>query len=163
MKEKDNKGILMVCPKCWRILGECSCKNSKRNAIQIDEGMYPIISDLNIKGYTTSFCCEGHWTEKYNCYMGAYIYFNKAINKTLFPKLLSFPWKPDNVVASRMKTPFMTAGIGYKNKFAEMEEQQVFYWTGTRYKRMKKEEKDKEHQLFLAELKKWVDELPKKI
>lgn len=156
----EDKGDVLVCPECWNLLEECSCRNLPNRAIQIDGGIYPAVRDLNRKGYKTNFCCEGHWREAYNCYCGAYLLFRKPIDKDLFPKLPTFPWKPDDKVESRIKTPIMTTGIGYKKWFKDMVEERAFYWTGTKYKRMSREEKDAEHQVFLRELKEWVDSLP---
>lgn len=125
----------------------------------IDPGMRYAIKTLNEKGYKTFACCEGHYNENLGHYCEAYIRFNHFIPNELFPKLPSFPWRKDEKINSKYKTPFMEIGCGYK-KNRNKEYEKVFYWTGTRHKRVSKEEKDKEHDKFILELNAWVDSLP---
>lgn len=125
----------------------------------IDRGFHYAIRELNNKGYKTSNCCEGHYSEKYGYYMGAYIKFSHKIPNALFPKTPTFPVRDDNIVHSKYKTPIMEIGGGYKQDSNKPYED-AFYWTGTRYKRVSREEKDLEHEQFLKELNAWVDSLP---
>lgn len=98
-----------VCKNCFNIIGkEDGCCNIK-TAIDIDKNIYPIIKDLNEKGYETTYCCEGGYeytsldgfpTEVYSC---PYISFgeemlkDKNLMKTLAKYLLNlpFPWYID--------------------------------------------------------------------
>ncbi|MCR5144150.1 MAG: hypothetical protein K6B67_02430 [Lachnospiraceae bacterium] len=126
----------------------------------IDEGMRYAIAVLNEKGYETNYCCEGHYNEKYECYVGAYISFKESIPKELFPKLPSFPWKDDDKAMSRYKTP-ITVIDGRRGKYIkDMTESDCFYWEFTKYKRTSRAAKDLEHDRFIVELNEWVDMLP---
>lgn len=136
-------------------------KNDKWINENIDVGMRYAIKNLNKKGYETTNCCEGHYIDDFGCYYGAYISFKEYLPHNLFPKLPSFPWRLDDKNRSKYKTPFMELGGGYKHNRNE-EFEHTFYWTGTRYKRVSREEKDKEHELFIQELNNWVDSLPNK-
>lgn len=126
----------------------------------IDQGMRYAIYNLNRKGYETIFCCEGHWYEPLAIYCGMYLGFATPLKKEFWPKLPSFPWKDDNKYASRYRTPIMTIGVGYKHTFSGTNEECYFYWKASNYKKMSREEKDKEHEQFIKELNEWVDSLP---
>ena len=49
----------------------------------IDEGMVDILIELNEKGYTTIFCCEGHLNNKER--WEGYIAFDRTYNFTEYP------------------------------------------------------------------------------
>lgn len=49
-----------VCPRCMRELEHCRCKSYPYYLVQIDKLILPIIRELNINGYITTYCCAGH-------------------------------------------------------------------------------------------------------
>ena len=49
-----------VCPRCMYELEHCRCKNYPDYLIQIDKQILPIVRELNINGYVTTYCCAGH-------------------------------------------------------------------------------------------------------
>ena len=130
------------------------------NYNEIDVEMRPIIKTLNDKGWTTKYCCQGHWNEKLNCYFGSYLGFNVKVPKEYFPQLPTFPFKDDDRYISSYKSPITVVGCGYKNKIKNMEYNNTFYWRNSQYKRMSREEKDREHEQFIKELTEWANGLP---
>lgn len=122
--------------KSWGAKLELS--RSKIDYNDIDVGMREIIRVLNDKGYETVACCEGHWKEKYNRYVGMYIYFKEPI---LFPIIEGYKNDKKNTKNGHYYTR--------KNK-------KCHYWVEPRYKRMSKEEKDIEHEKLLNEILKTV-------
>ena len=67
---------MLVCLECWQKKEECQCKtanNSIMQYVEIDDRIYPAIRNLNLLGYQTSFCCEGHTDERHT--IQAYITF----------------------------------------------------------------------------------------
>lgn len=66
-------GMVFMCPKCWTLsetrddvhqcTDACDCVIHGQHGectIELDEKIAPAISILNMNGYTTTFCCEGH-------------------------------------------------------------------------------------------------------
>lgn len=54
-----------VCPHCFHKLYECTCKYfPPTDLLFIDNRIQDHIRILNEKGYTTTGCCEGHYTGK---------------------------------------------------------------------------------------------------
>ena len=49
-----------ICPRCFNEVHLCTCKSYPYTLIQIDRLMVPIIKELNLKGYRTTYCCAGH-------------------------------------------------------------------------------------------------------
>lgn len=127
----------------------------------IDEEMRPIIKLLNSKGWRTEASCQGHWSENMNCYFGSFILFAIEVPKEYFPELPSYPLKDDEIYESKYRTPVTIVGCGYKNKIAKMKSNNVFYWHHTKYKRMNREDKDKEIDNFYKELYEWAENLPR--
>lgn len=56
----EHKEIRM-CKKCFNLYSSCHCNEG---FINVDRGMLYIIQTLNIKGYRTIGCCEGHDKEE---------------------------------------------------------------------------------------------------
>ena len=98
-----------VCKNCFKIINrkeECCYFNS---TIDIDKNMYPLIKELNRKGYETKYCCEGDIEETdiegfpAAEHISSYISFGEDIlkdkntMKCLTPYLLNlpFPWYVD--------------------------------------------------------------------
>lgn len=71
-----------VCPECFYPLEECTCEYEPWQLIQIDKGIQSIIRILNEKGYTTNYCCEGHFSETVK---GGEIYISFIYPPTIFP------------------------------------------------------------------------------
>lgn len=126
----------------------------------IDKGIRDTIKLLNDKGWTTCACCEGHFEEVYGYYFGSYICFRVKVPKEYFPNMPTYPLKDDDKVKSKYKTPITIVGMGYKNWIRDMEYNRAFYWQHTKYKRMSREEQDREHEVFLKELYEWAENLP---
>lgn len=98
-----------VCKNCFKIVkGKDQCCHFN-STIDIDKNIYPIIKELNRKGYETKFCCEGD-VEKSELedfsvvgYISSYISLGEDILKDkntmkgLTPYLLNlpFPWYVD--------------------------------------------------------------------
>lgn len=81
--------------------GMCPKSNCNGKTICLDELMIPIIKILNQKGYTTKFCCSGH----YPGYNRTYIMFEDYIKIPSLPNGFYFDNSDANVVI-RSKTPF---------------------------------------------------------
>lgn len=156
----EPKDDVLVCPKCWNKLEECECSDWPKKVNQIDAGLCTTIKILNKKGYTTLFCCEGHYNDSYGAYISAYLYFREPIPDEYFPILPTFPIMGEDKIWSRCKTPIMT--IGRSKKRAGKGPHRTFRWTGTRYKRVTREQKDLEHKQFLKELEEWAANLPER-
>lgn len=73
--------MLLVCSKCWELATQCDCGSS---CIEIDDNIYPAIKRLNLLGYKTKFCCEGHAD---NHILDIYIYFDCMPNEKMFETL----------------------------------------------------------------------------
>ena len=52
---------IRICRKCYNLYNTCNCKDG---FIDVDKGMLYIIQTLNLKGYYTIGCCEGHEVEE---------------------------------------------------------------------------------------------------
>lgn len=58
-----------VCRSCFRPLGKCACSPSwTRSLVHIDRGIQEVVATLNLKGYQTDYCCEGH-SPDYSTYL----------------------------------------------------------------------------------------------
>lgn len=82
-----------VCDKCFNTMKRCKCNNNPFTLIQIDRSIQKIIRTLNIKGYKTMYCCEGHYDN--NGYTNTYIYFKQPI-KTKAPN--GFTWRRNGLI-----------------------------------------------------------------
>ena len=74
-----------VCYHCFRQMTECTCKHLPQNLLFIDEGIQEHVRLLNIKGYYTMACCEGHYREDHPD-VAIYIALARD-NADLFPPL----------------------------------------------------------------------------
>lgn len=74
IKEKSIKNY--VCPVCFRSIDKCICKLVPYELIMIDYNLQNVIEQLNTKGYSTRFCCEGHSTDGTP---NLYIFFDRPI------------------------------------------------------------------------------------
>ena len=48
-----------MCSKCFQNQKECKC-NENTSYFDVDDSIFDIIKVLNLKGYTTTYCCGGH-------------------------------------------------------------------------------------------------------
>jgi len=70
--------IVYICPRCFNELKECRCDEYPYYLVQIDRLIAPTIRKLNIKGYTTTGCCNGHPDRPEGSYgTGIYISFKE--------------------------------------------------------------------------------------
>ena len=74
---------MLVCTKCWERKEDCKC-NNQLDCVEIDDKIYPAIKKLNLLGYTTIFCCEGHTD---NGTIQSYIYFKCNTDDKMFDNL----------------------------------------------------------------------------
>ena len=77
---------------------ECPCCKHMVKGIELDPNIAKDIRRLNIKGYKTKFCCEGHVSnkeDKYNRGNDPYIFFEDGI---IIPEdILPESWYIDNI------------------------------------------------------------------
>jgi hypothetical protein len=73
---------------------ECEFCKESQSLIQLDPNIAKAISILNLKGYKTKFCCEGHPAQE-NVPDVAYIYFSDWILMSKFIDDLPFGWYLD--------------------------------------------------------------------
>ena len=65
--------IILVCIQCWQKKEGCECKEKNiERLVEIDDKIASAIQKLNLLGYKTNYCCEGHTDERY---IQAYIVF----------------------------------------------------------------------------------------
>ena len=90
-------GNKYYCPDCGNIFnGEylrtdlysryempCPISNCNGNAFEIDDLMIPVIKVLNEKGYTTKFCCSGHYDHDVSF---GYLWFEEWVELPNIPK-----------------------------------------------------------------------------
>ena len=69
MNELLNKYLNYVCGKCLQSLDKCNCKYNSESLIHIDRNIQEQIRQLNIKGYRTLYCCEGHYDRVSDLYI----------------------------------------------------------------------------------------------
>lgn len=81
--------------------GMCPKSNCNGRTICLDELMIPAITVLNKKGYSTKFCCSGH----YPGYNQTYIMFEEYVEIPSLPNGFRFDNCEDNVVI-RSNEPF---------------------------------------------------------
>lgn len=111
----------------------------------IDEDMIPIITELNERGYYTTYCCQGHPNNKTR--WSAYISFN---NNYDFP--INVPlWEYGK--SSLVKH--------YSRKLINSSLNSAFYyWFGSKSKKIDQESERKE---LMNTIYKWACSLPKRI
>ena len=73
---------MLVCLNCWETKSDCRC--SQNQYVEIDDNIYPAIKKLNLLGYKTKFCCEGH-NDEYG--IQAYIVFDCNKDNKMFDSL----------------------------------------------------------------------------
>ena len=88
---------MLVCLKCWQKKEDCKC-NSMDYA-EIDDKIYPAIKELNLLGYKTVFCCEGHTD---NGSIQAYISFAGNKDEQWFD-ILPDGWQYDSYSYRKVK------------------------------------------------------------
>lgn len=121
----------------------------KINYEEIDENIREVIKILNNKGYSTIACCEGHWNEDYNRYLGGYILFDVTKVPKNYPNLAPIHYKFD--LQDRKPHMYMKPRRKYS-----------FYWMGSSFKKMSREEKDAEKKEMLYKLKIWAESLERR-
>jgi len=134
---------LLVCLKCWQKKEECKC-NSMDYA-EIDNKIYPAIKELNLLGYRTIFCCEGHID---NGSIQAYIYFAGDKNEQWFEELPE-GWQYDSYTYKKIKH--------YKYNIIRS-----IIPDGRKIKKLTDEQKEEIIDRNIYNLIKWTKELSKK-
>lgn len=121
------------------------------NINDIDYKLRDVILILNNKGYTTKFCCEGHWKKDYNSYKGGYILFEDKVFEEIEPPISeSHSMMPKGKTPSKMRTNYYYIT---KNK-------RTLCWEGSDYKNESYEDKTINHNNFLLDLLIWANNLP---
>lgn len=103
-----------VCDKCFCTMTKCKCNNNPMTLIQIDKNIQSIIRILNIKGYETIYCCEGHYNN--NGYTNTYIYFKQPI-KTRAPN--GFVWQKNGLILEHIYNLNTMCKIEFENQKKE--------------------------------------------
>lgn len=77
--------IILICLQCWQKKEECKCEiQTIEQFVEIDDRIYKAIRNLNLLGYKTKFCCEGHTD---NGSIQAYIFFDWDKGQQMFETL----------------------------------------------------------------------------
>lgn len=77
----------------------CPKNNCQGDVVELDELIAPTIILLNQKGYTTKYCCSGHWYENPN----GYIFFEDWVDKfDVLPE--GFEYDPPHTYAGEFST-----------------------------------------------------------
>lgn len=115
------------------------------DSIPFDDEMIPIVTELNEKGYRTYVCCQGHTKKGLNCRgWNGYIGF---VDKYEFAK----------------QPPLYRVGVKYHSlvgAYSEIKKGRIYYWIGSKSKKMGYEEREKERQQWIADMLVWAKELP---
>lgn len=91
---------MLVCLKCWQKKEECKCDTTDNfQYVEIDDGIYSAIKQLNLLGYKTNFCCEGHTDDRG---IQTYIVFDWDKNKQMFDSLPE-GWRYDGYSYRKIK------------------------------------------------------------
>lgn len=90
--------IILVCNCCWQKKNECKCKVVD-NFVNIDDRIYEAIRNLNLLGYKTKFCCEGHTD---NGSIQAYVFFDWDKGQQMFDSLPE-GWRFDSYSYRKIK------------------------------------------------------------
>lgn len=88
---------MLVCARCWERKDDCKCNNIEY--VEIDNRMYKAIKNLNLAGYKTIACCEGH--TNYGIIQG-YILFKWDKDTQMF-KDLPDNWQYDSYTYRKIK------------------------------------------------------------
>ena len=111
-----------------------------RDSIPFDKEMIPIVTELNEKGYKTFACCQGHIREDLNCRgWNGYIGF---CDKYEFDK----------------EPPLFRVGMKYHNLvdgYSEIKKGRIYYWYGSKSKKMNCAEREKERQQWINSMIEW--------
>jgi hypothetical protein len=103
----------------------CPKADCQGDVVWLDELIAPAIIVLNKKGYTTKYCCSGHWYENYS-YM--YIYFNDWV---LLPEKLPDGFvkdKGDKITIRNTNDNFKNYSVEEKFKFVTESNLRLLEW-----------------------------------